>query len=110
LAHSRIFIVYYFRMYLALVAAGCFFGLLVLPVLLAIFGPANPVDAAPVSDAPPAAESAGLRQGGGVDVRRKFNDRGGGGGGGEEALEEAGGSESRARTDGALSVEGEARA
>ena len=53
LAHSRIFIVYYFRMYLALVAAGCFFGLLVLPVLLAIFGPNKPVDAAPVSHAAP---------------------------------------------------------
>ena len=41
LASSRIFIVYYFRMYLALVAAGCFYGLLVLPVLLSLFGPEN---------------------------------------------------------------------
>ena len=41
LASSRIFIVYYFRMYLTLVAAGCFYGLLVLPVLLSLFGPEN---------------------------------------------------------------------
>ena len=39
MAHSRIFVVYYFRMYLCLVAVGCFYGLIVLPVLLSIFGP-----------------------------------------------------------------------
>ena len=41
MAHSRIFVVYYFRMYLCLVAAGCFYGLVVLPVLLSIFGPCS---------------------------------------------------------------------
>jgi Niemann-Pick C1 protein len=41
MATSRIFVVYYFRMYLALVIAGCFYGLVVLPVMLSIFGPLN---------------------------------------------------------------------
>eukprot|EP00961_Rhodomonas_salina_P100370 1349723-Rhodomonas_salina.1 len=41
-AHSRIFVVYYFRMYFSLVLAGSLFGLLLLPVLLVAFmgGPA----------------------------------------------------------------------
>ncbi|EKX55271.1 hypothetical protein GUITHDRAFT_99052 [Guillardia theta CCMP2712] len=38
LAHSRIFVVYYFRMYMALVVCGSFFGLCLLPVLLALHG------------------------------------------------------------------------
>uniref|UniRef100_A0A7S0EGY1 SSD domain-containing protein n=1 Tax=Hanusia phi TaxID=3032 RepID=A0A7S0EGY1_9CRYP len=38
LAHSRIFVVYYFRMYMALVVCGSFFGLCLLPVLLVLHG------------------------------------------------------------------------
>jgi hypothetical protein len=49
MATSRIFVVYYFRMYLALVIAGCFYGLVVLPVMLSIFGPLNTSPAAPSS-------------------------------------------------------------
>jgi len=37
LAHSRIFVVYYFRMYFSLVVAGSLYGLLLLPVMLIAF-------------------------------------------------------------------------
>lgn len=38
-SRTRIFAVYYFRMYAALVALGAAHGLVLLPVLLAAFGP-----------------------------------------------------------------------
>ncbi len=38
-ARTQIFEVYYFRLYLALVAAGAAHGLVLLPVLLALAGP-----------------------------------------------------------------------
>ena len=78
LAHSRIFIVYYFRMYLALVAAGCFYGLLVLPILLAIFGPVNPATTSSRCDeavSPPASTKSLVDGGSG----RMSSERGRGG-------------------------------
>lgn len=38
-SHTKIFDLYYFRMYMALVIIGAFHGLLLLPVLLALAGP-----------------------------------------------------------------------
>lgn len=38
LATSQIFKVYYFRMYISIVVLGAFYGLLVLPAILMIFG------------------------------------------------------------------------
>jgi Niemann-Pick C1 protein len=38
-AHTQIFTVYYFRMYLALVILGALNGLVLLPILLTLVGP-----------------------------------------------------------------------
>ena len=55
-ARSRIFVVYYFRVYLALVLAGLLFGLGLLPVLLALLGPPpRPRAPAPPPEPPPPA-------------------------------------------------------
>lgn len=42
-SQTKIFDLYYFRMYMALVLIGAFHGLLLLPVLLALLGPEAPV-------------------------------------------------------------------
>lgn len=41
-APSRLFRVYYFRLYLALILLGAFVGLAALPVFLSYWGPASP--------------------------------------------------------------------
>lgn len=41
IAPSHLFRVYYFRLYLALILLGAFFGLAVLPVFLSFWGPAS---------------------------------------------------------------------
>jgi len=54
-AHSQLFEVYYFRMYLAICLLGGFHGLMFLPVLLSLFGPgenAPPFWACLLSDSP----------------------------------------------------------
>ena len=42
-APSTLFRLYYFRMYLCIVVLGLFNGLLLIPLLLSRFGPANPM-------------------------------------------------------------------
>lgn len=41
-AKTKLVEIYYFRMYMALVVLGAWHGLVVLPVLLALFGPMSP--------------------------------------------------------------------
>lgn len=47
-SQTKIFEIYYFRMYMALVVIGTFHGLLLLPVLLALVGPEAKVSVGPM--------------------------------------------------------------
>eukprot|EP00210_Caulerpa_lentillifera_P003889 g3716.t1 len=48
-ATTKLFKIYYFRMYMALVLLGAWHGLVVLPVLLALFGPMSRVTRVPIT-------------------------------------------------------------